>query len=334
MKRELSEKIRVASFVATVLVVLRHSYTISAFYPAGNEPHWLNRFEWGTLFWTDVAVPFFFFVSGYFFMRHDYVADGTYFAMLRKKASTLLVPFVIWNVGGGLVLFFYDSEGNLGASATECLRNFVLSRWYGPLWYVRDLMLFMLAFPLYGWLYRRRLWPMLLLLIIYMMWNKWWPADVSLLSWEGIIFFLLGGLFQRRPSLLDRRPSAIIALLMLVVWVAYSFTFTSWERWPHRIGLLVGLPAFWLSLDLLPRRVWHFCRRLSGYSFLIYVTHFYAVKVLKVGLAYFLADSASVAFAAFFVIPVVIIAVTVVVGRWWRRLSSKTYSVCMGGRLF
>lgn len=332
MKRELSEKIRVASFVATALVVLRHSYTLTAFYPSGSEPHWLNRFEWGTIFWTDVAVPFFFFVSGFFFMRTRYVADGCYVAMLRKKCLTLLVPFVIWNLVGALVLYCYDSEGNLGTSAVTCMQNFLLSRWYGPLWYVRDLMLLMLFYPLYGWLFERRLWPMLLLLILYMMWSKWWPADVSLLSWEGIIFFLLGGLFQLRPSLLERRPSAVIVALMFVAWVAYSFIFSSWDRWPHRIGLLIGLPAFWFSLDHLPRVLWHHFRRLSGYSFLIYVTHFYAVKVLKVVLAGFMADSAAAALAAFFVVPVVTVAMTVFIGRLWHRTSPKTYSICMGGR--
>lgn len=328
----LSQKFRVASCVATLMVVLRHSYTIAAFYPAGDYPQWLFSFEWGTLFWTDVAVPFFFFASGFFFMRSDYVANGTYFAMLRKKARTLLLPFVIWNLVGGCVLCVYDSEGNLGDSFASCLHNFFYSQWYGPLWYVRDLMLLMLAFPLYGWLYRRWFQVALVGVILYLMVFRWGPCDIYLLNAEGILFFLLGGLMQHHQGVLAWRSRRALAIILLLVWLAFSFFITSWDRDIHRLSLLVGMPAFWLALDLIPQWVQSICVRLAPYTFLVYVTHFYLLKALKVTLAWLCPGSAEVALATFLILPVVVVAVLVFIGQKWRRLLPRFYSFCVGGR--
>ena len=49
---------------------------------------------------TEVAVPFFFIVSGFFFMRYAYTSINEYFDMVKKKTKTLFVHFVLWNVLG------------------------------------------------------------------------------------------------------------------------------------------------------------------------------------------------------------------------------------------
>ena len=332
MVTTLSDKFRVASFVAAVLVVLRHAHNLPAFFPMATEPAWLNGLEWGTVFWTDVAVPFFFFSSGFFFMRTDYVREKKYLSMLGKKASSLLIPFVLWNLVGLCFLFVSDKEGNMGDIWSQMFQNFLLSKWYGPLWFVRDLMLLMLFYPLYGWLYRKPFQPLLVALILWLMYSRWWPADISLLTAEGIIFFLLGGLFQQHSTWLTKKLPAYVTLFLLVSWLLYSFFVTTWNMRIHQLSLLIGMPAFWFSLDLLPQRVREFCRHMSKYSFLIYVTHFYLLKVMKVGTAHFFVDNAGMAFIAFLVIPIVLISMIIAIGRTWERLSPQTYSFCMGGR--
>ena len=332
MVATLSDKFRVASFVAAVLVVLRHAHNLPAFFPMGGEPSWLNGLEWGTIFWTDVAVPFFFFSSGYFFMRTDYIKEKKYFSMLDKKTSSLLVPFVVWNLVGLCFLFVSDKEGNMGDTWQMWVYNFLMSKWYGPLWFVRELMILMLCYPLYGWLYRKAFQPVLIVIILWLMYSRWWPADISLLTAEGIIFFLLGGLFQHHSAILTKKAPTIVTIILLVCWLIYSFNFTSWDKRIHQLSLLIGMPAFWLSLDLLPEVVKNFCKRMSKYSFLIYVTHFYLLKVLKVGTATIFAENAIMATFAFFIIPIVLIFMIVLGGRYWQKLSPKSYSICMGGR--
>ncbi len=337
MNNQLSLKLRIASFVATLLVVVRHSYTLTAFFPEGGEPMWLNKFEWGTLFFTDVAVPFFFFVSGFFFIRTDYLSVSQYWRMLQKKGRTLLVPFVIWNLAGGLVLLISDNEGNLGDSWQSCFINFLQSKWYGPLWYVRDLMLLMLIGPIYSWLYQG--WRQLIICayVIYLVCYDWWPGAVHLLNGEGILFFLLGGLLQKHQSLLQKSFPYWVCFTLICMWVWCSFNIASFglsmqDQIQHKLSVAIGIVAFWVAMDMIPK-LWHpYMLKLAPYSFLIYVTHFYIQKVMKVILAYIWPNNEIVALVAFLVIPVLLVFAIIVFGKKWQKYLPKTYLICMGGR--
>lgn len=72
--------------------------------------------------------------------------------MLKKKAKTLLIPFIFWNIVGGGILCLYN-RAQVGDSIVNCVQQLFMSNWYGPLWYVRDLMTLMLLVPLYGWIF-------------------------------------------------------------------------------------------------------------------------------------------------------------------------------------
>jgi len=333
MDRALSNKLRTASFVATIFVVIRHSANIQAFYSCLEVPYLLSSFESGTVFVTDVAVPFFFFASGFFFMSHSYYGLGPYVEMLKKKLRTLFVPFAFWNMCGAFVLCVYDKHGVLGNSFMSCVHNFFMSSWYGPLWYVRDIMLMMALYPLYGWMLYKR-WTQLLLaaFIVYWMYARWCPGWCDLLTGEGVIFFFLGGLFQKHKGLLSKRSPRWLSVVALLVWLLMSYLFTSWDGVAHRISLLIAIPAFWMSLDLVSGNIKEWCLRLAPYSFLIYVTHFYLQKAIKTILAHFFEGNVWMALFAFFLVPLVCVITTILVGKYWKRWSPKSYSICVGGR--
>ncbi len=333
MDRLLSEKFRIASFIATIMVVIRHGANIQAFFTGCDVPAALASFEAGMVFVTDVAVPFFFFASGFFFMRDSFYGVVPYAKMLQKKFWTLVIPFAVWNVIGALILLIYDKQGVLGSSLWECIHNFLMSFWYGPLWYVRDIMLLMLLYPIYGWLYRKWGQILLVLFIAYWMWTRWNPGWCDLLTGEGVIFFLLGGLFQQYQRVLSFQCTRWLSMMALGGWLLTSFTFTSWDSDVHRISLLIALPAAWISLDLVSGKSWEWCLKFAPYSFLIYVTHFYLQKAIKVSLAHFFPENAWVAlFAFFFFVPVVCITFAIVLGRYWKQRFPKSYSICVGGR--
>lgn len=332
MDRLLSDKYRIASFIATIMVVVRHCANIQAFFAGYDVPVALALFESGMVFVTDVAVPFFFFASGFFFMRDSYYGVDSFGKMLQKKFWTLFVPFAVWNVIGALVLLIYDKHGALGNSLCECIHNFLMSFWYGPLWYVRDIMLLMLIYPIYGWTYRRWGHILLVLFIVYWMWTRWHPGWCDLLTGEGVIFFLLGGLFQQYQMVLSFRFSRWISLLAFALWMLMSFTFTSWDGVVHRVSLLIALPAAWISLDLMSGKTREWCLIFAPYSFLIYVTHFYLQKTLKVGLATLFPQNAWMALFAFFFVPVVCVTFAIVLGKFWKQKFPKSYSICVGGR--
>ena len=45
-----------------------------------------------------MAVPFFFFVSGYFFFKSGILTLRSYIDKLKRRANTLLLPYMVWNM--------------------------------------------------------------------------------------------------------------------------------------------------------------------------------------------------------------------------------------------
>lgn len=86
MAKDLENKFRNMSFLAVCLVVAQH---LSGF------PDWVGPI-------TAIAVPWFFFQSGFLFIKvtSSHSSDGVcrgYVALIKRKIKTLLVPYVVWN---------------------------------------------------------------------------------------------------------------------------------------------------------------------------------------------------------------------------------------------
>ena len=54
-----------------------------------------------------MCVPLFFFFSGYLFFYHTDFNANIYWEKLRKRCHTLLIPFVLWNIIGALMILMY-----------------------------------------------------------------------------------------------------------------------------------------------------------------------------------------------------------------------------------
>lgn len=164
------------------------------------------------------------------------------------------------------------------------------------------------------------------------MYAYWHPGWNDLLAGEGVVFFLLGGLVQQYSSLMEWKAPKWLCWVMLGLWLFLSCEVTSWDRDIHRLCLLVSLPAFWFSLDLIAPKLKFSCLSVAPFSFLIYVTHFYLHKVFKVGLAHLFPENAAVAILSFFVIPIVTIAIIIYLGGLWKQYHPQSYYFCTGGR--
>lgn len=332
MTKELSDKIRIISFIATVLVVYRHSANLVAFFQDESAPYWLCLIEKGVVYLTDVAVPYFFFVSGFFFMRYAYIEEGKYWDMIKKKSRTLLIPFIIWNCIGSIALRLHNDSFVWGTSFLSCIENLAMSNWNGPLWFVRDLMILMFTYPLYGFFYKKWGHPVLLILLFIQMCYFWFPGEVHLLAGEGVFFFFLGGLFQKHSSILEYKMPKIVSLIVFVLWLYLSFFITTWDPIIHRISIVVGIIAMWFVFDLLPSCISRFCMHITSYSFFVFVSHLYVLKAVKIGVASQFPGNGVVALLTFFFLPIVIISLITFIGFIWSRKLPKIYKICVGGR--
>lgn len=325
-----SSKIKAAGFLCTIMVVFRHSLNLQAFWGTEEISNVCSFIEFGCSTLTELAVPFFFMVSGFFFFKYNYYESGTYLKMLRKKVRTLFVPYVIWNIIGLIILLvtfqflFYDKW-------YEYVMGLVLSDYYGALWYVRNLMLLMLIVPIYNWIYLVNS-KMLYLIILFILLYFWVPVDCSWNSVEGILFFFIGGVFSKFPSCVSFKSNGIIVVLLSLLWVSLCFLHPFWSSCIHKITTLTGVFCFWQLLDWINANKSKLLSRLSKYSFFIYVTHLYFIKAFKVLLAHIFPANEIVALCSYIFLPIFTVSVLGFVGSIWNMLDNKSFSLFTGGR--
>ena len=153
-----------------------------------------------------IAVPCFFLFSGFlFFTKLRDWDTQVWLDKIRKRGRTLLVPYLLWNVLALLVGFGYGwlrsrfNPGIVPATLVETLRangwlNIFWASTYGcpvdyPLWFIRDLILFVAASPLVWLLARKcRFWGVAVLFVAIGLTGS---RDL-----EGLFYFVLGAYFQ------------------------------------------------------------------------------------------------------------------------------------------
>ena len=332
ISEQLSDKLRICSFLATVFVVYRHSFVIHAFYGANicnNQDvmfitHWISGL-------TEMAVPLFFIISGFFFLGKEYSSWTIYFSMMRKKTRTLFVPFVCWNVAGLFVLLLYKCSA-VPHELHSFVKHFFISDFNGPLWYVRDLMLYMLLVPLYQWLFDNRMRVLLGLFVSFLL-TKWMPVDGKVFSSEGVLFFIIGGILSKYKVLDYRIDKKWIIWALLFLWQICCLFCDLWSNeWLHKAIVVLGVLALWYGIDLIPIKFCIRIKQISCYAFFIYVTHFYCVKFVKLILAHYFYGNGTVALLTCLLVPMFVIALLIEIGKLFRFYFPKVYLFTTGNR--
>lgn len=137
-----------------------------------------------------LAVPAFFFISGYlFFTGKEQFNASVYKKILTKKIKGLLVPYIIWNYIALVLGYAYNylktgsigdvmpwdiiailwgnGDGIMGHSMLGYEYPVIVSPMAGVLWFMRDLMIMMLcSIIMYQIIYRSKKWFFLILLVI------------------------------------------------------------------------------------------------------------------------------------------------------------------------
>jgi hypothetical protein len=105
-----------------------------------------------------IAISVFFVVSGYYFFYGSSFDRKCYWRKIKGRISTLLVPYVFWNFSTSFVFFLvYLTYSDLGKFSKDILfRCFAVNSVppNGPLWFVRDLIIFALFSPVIYWIIR------------------------------------------------------------------------------------------------------------------------------------------------------------------------------------
>ena len=283
-----------------------------------------------------LSVPIFLLISGYLFFREgSYVlTKELWISKLKKRISSLLVPYILWNfigyiiyaikVGFSLEDFFHsfwviDIPGRSGSSPID-----------GPLWYVRNLMMMVVISPIIAYMIKYTKWYLILIMTIL------WIIQIPPFN-KGIgiafYFFSLGGylrVFDYHVENLQRYAKYLI--LAYPIYVIYAFFMQSNSTcWDFQVGIILGIGAiFSLTMHYIKYGNGNskFIQILSETSFFIYCLHDLLLQFLKPFFSEILGTG------DFAYISLIVVDIALCLGFFYvlKRISPKVTSLLMGGR--
>ena len=291
-----SRRLQVLRWPLIVLVVFIHANNDRIGLPAPEASpaswvHWIRKAISEGLAAT--AVPLFFLTSGYLFFAGKPLSRDSYLQKLRRRGRTLLVPYLFWNASLAAVfavaLRWPALEGFVSGEQGAFLDQGPLAWLDGvlgitqapvsyPFWFLRDLMLVVVAAPLAAGMFR--LGPIGMGMLLGGLGFYWlhhaWPLPVPAVV--AVLFFFAGGalasegrsLFPRSPLLL-----ALAGLYPLVVTLEWMGVAGSWTPQLHQIGIGCGI-VFVLAITAWVERWPRFSEALvglSGSAFFLFAMH-------------------------------------------------------------
>ena len=283
-----------------------------------------------------LSVPIFLLISGYLFFREgSYVlTKELWTTKLKKRISSLLVPYLLWNFIGYIIYalqagfsfddFFHsfwviDIPGRGGSSPID-----------GPLWYVRNLMIMVVISPIIAYMIKYT--KCYLILIMTILWIIQIPPFNKGIG-IAFYFFSLGGylrVFDYHVENLQRYAKYLI--LAYPIYVIYAFLMQSNSNcWDFQLGILLGIGAiFSLTIHLIKNGSGNckFTKILSETSFFIYCLHDLLLQFLKP----FFSEILGTGNSAY--ISLIVVDIALCLGFFYvlKRISPKVTSLLIGGR--
>lgn len=323
----LSEKIKIASFICTVMVVFRHSRNLQAFDISADSYCAFIETVFSKI--TEIAVPYFFLVSGFFFFSQSYCKFCAYKTMFSKKLRTLFIPFLFWNIVG-FIIFAFAGQIGFNDYWYVYIINILTSTWNGPLWYVRDLMTMIFFIPVYGWIMNWGKWWLFTIVFI-VLFHLWIPVACNWVSYESILFFFGGGILWRYPIVINYKTNRWVLGILFVIWMMRCIIFpNSWFL--NKYNIILGIIVFWQLLNYLPKKIHNKCLKIAPFSFFIYVAHIFVVKIAKAGANHFFHGNDFVALITYFACPIITIALLFHLGKKWKKHFLSSYNLVTGNR--
>lgn len=352
MKSILSQKLKIASFLLMIMVVFLHSYNLDI---KQNKPilffekdlNWIiqNFISFGL---TRIAVPLFFIISGYLFVYDKKTDLPAFVVKLKKRISTLLIPYLFWTLIGLLFYFILQSIPQIEPFFTKKLiRNYnwreLLSAIINEpipyqLWFLKDLIVMVFISPLLVFLVKKL--NFFFLLVIFLFWFL--NQDSIILTSEALLFFSIGiYLSVFKPDLIEFKTGKAsfflflwIVLLILKTFFALVIGVGFLDVILLKVSILVGIIAFWFNLDNYIKKIVNYKIFISGieFSFFLYLFHEPLLTIIKKALFAVLSQNTYNSLIVYFIAPIITILLSIFVGRILKSKLKRIYLFSTGGR--
>jgi surface polysaccharide O-acyltransferase-like enzyme len=296
---------------------------------------------------TAVAVPLFFFMSGFLL----FVREQTFLENFKKKTKTILLPYILWTI---LVILFLFTAQSFNFTkqyfATLIIRNFTIMDWIGaflghfgkfvenghPLvyqfWFLRDLFVLNLLFVIIKKAVDFLPGGIFVLFLIL------WIGGINLyIVNTGALFFFTLGYYIVKYNINYKHLDNIKTLdivFMYAITIIISLFFSKRITVISAINIIVGVIFFIrLSSNFIKRdKVYKTLAWLEQYAFWVYATHGIVIAaIIKVSIKIMPMNGVWL-LVHYFGGALFCIFVLVCIGIIFRKICPKIFSILTGGR--
>ena len=344
----LSDKIKVLSLIAITMVIYIHTYyTEGEGYPIFQA---IQRFIGGTGL-SSIANPLFYLTSGYlFFMRVQNVKEC--FPRIKKRFKTLVIPYFLANSIAFLMYAALDGISRLSPSLYGVI-NFHILDWFdldtitilknvywGPvafqLWFVRDMMFFVLLSPIVYFIlkfcsqHRWSAWSFIVLTLC-----------CSVVTGKLVLWMAVGGMIAMSDVVDLSRNIHSKATNVLIYMCGLTFIVCGLLQSMGKINIkawypICGVIAIWLLYDkIVKRKILCTDNKIlaiaCSYTFFIYLVHEPVLLIFK-KVPLLVSSSEWVLIISFILTPPIFVMNVICIAVILRKLILNAMVWYMGGR--
>lgn len=350
-----SKVLEIMRFPLAALIVFIHTSYSS---DKSDTSYYIGNFISNSV--ANIAVPTFFFISGYlFFAKYENFGWKEYSSAIRKKFFSLAVPYFLWIAivyyGMGVLtgfrngpapwdlyhIFWAESDGFVAESIFGYTFSILSSpAALGVLWFVRDLMVAILLTPVFWFIVKRlRMWSILFFLIPYF---TFIAIPIQGFGLVALCFFPIGATFsicgKDIVNIVTGWGGWILGAFASVLIIKFGLDVSRihYHRIIGQILIIIGIVSTVVIANYLSKysRLANWICILGEASFFIYVGHALPVfipldKYVKIlqSIPYFGYTFYYFTWWGFRIAIVVVLYFTL------KRLCPKMLSVMVGGRI-
>ncbi len=223
---------------------------------------------------TQIAVPLFFFISGYLYFLKANSIDNINFSFFRnnnkKRIRTVFLPYLLWSIVWFVLLYIvqllpflsnYFGQPLHKMSFNDNLLNLFVYPLNYPFWFLRELMLLFILTPLIfigiqylKYMYVALLFGTTLFVSVFLR-----PFNVTLLQSIPVLYFSVGAFFALNKLNLIYYHNKLTIFLLILIWLVFNLlsvdfdkegTFdSSFLRIFNIVKDLIGCYAVWTAYD-------------------------------------------------------------------------------------
>lgn len=346
-----SEKIKVISIIASIMVVMIHStnVNIGEFTNKSNISNTVLEIIEGyfTLGINRVAVPLFFMVSGYLFFKNidKHYTLSDYFLKLKSRFFSILIPFIIWSTIGLLFYFLLQSIPGFGYTFNndrliremnlyEVIYTIIFNPIPYQLWFVRELFIYVIISPVI-WILIKYM-KKISLLIFFIMW--FFNINIHFIDKRGVLFFMLGSymaiyskkIFSRFNYKIEK--IVLFIYLILPIFKLLSLDNVLLSNFLDNFIVICGLLSIGYIYDNLLVKIKEVALKFAYLSFLIFLMHEPILSCFRIVLTKISNNNTIFLLLSYFLSTVMTVVLICIIMGIIERKAKFLYKILSGGR--